>query len=285
MSYEYKKLSLTDNNVVSEIVSLLNVAFDNFNLSEKQFRWKHLECPCGVSYVWGAFHNGRIVGVRLYSKWHSFGGNLEFVQAVDTATHPEHQRKGIFKELILRSTKYLDDKGVIIFNFPNEQSAPQYLKYGWKNNGTLKWNITVLPSIIFSSKHRIKYTKTDSIIERSEFEVWRFDSKPQSDYIKFEDERGRYIVLKQDFRVGFLAKLVYLSSSKIDKRKLYSFLKSKGIFAIAHTGSEKKCIEFMSNIKIKINIPTKKEINFFVKNDKKSMLKKSYISLSDMDFI
>jgi hypothetical protein len=61
------------------------------------------------------------------------GGIARAVRAVDTATHPDYQGRGIFKLLTLRALDELADEGVaFVFNTPNDQSRPGYLKMGWE---------------------------------------------------------------------------------------------------------------------------------------------------------
>jgi hypothetical protein len=60
------------------------------------------------------------------------------VRAVDTASHPEHQGKGIFKKLTLSLVDQCKTNGDhFVFNTPNKQSKPGYLKMGWEVAGKL----------------------------------------------------------------------------------------------------------------------------------------------------
>jgi hypothetical protein len=55
------------------------------------------------------------------------------VRAVDTATHPDYQGRGIFTGLTLHAIDELRADGVeFVFNTPNDQSRPGYLKMGWQ---------------------------------------------------------------------------------------------------------------------------------------------------------
>lgn len=54
------------------------------------------------------------------------------MRAVDTATHPDHQRQGLFRELTLHALDELTADDVrFVFNTPNDESRPGYLKMGW----------------------------------------------------------------------------------------------------------------------------------------------------------
>ena len=66
------------------------------------------------------------------------------VRAVDTATHPSHQGKGIFKKLTLALVDYCKERNDhFVFNTPNQQSKPGYIKMGWQEAGKLPINLTV----------------------------------------------------------------------------------------------------------------------------------------------
>jgi len=63
---------------------------------------------------------------------------LRAVRAVDTATLPSHQGRGIFRRLTLQALVELEADGVdLVFNTPNDQSRPGYLKMGWTQVGRL----------------------------------------------------------------------------------------------------------------------------------------------------
>lgn len=104
------------------------------------YRWKHHENPFGRSPAWIALDGDRIVGLRVWLRWRfrRRGRTWAAVRAVDTATHPDHQGRGIFRRLTTSSLEQLTAEGVAhVFNTPNEQSRPGYLKMGWEQVGKL----------------------------------------------------------------------------------------------------------------------------------------------------
>jgi GNAT superfamily N-acetyltransferase len=104
------------------------------------YRWKHHDNPFGRSPAWVAVDGARIVGLRVWLRWRfvQAGRTWEAVRAVDTATHPEYQGRGIFRRLTTSSLELLREQGVAhVFNTPNEQSRPGYLKMGWVEVGKL----------------------------------------------------------------------------------------------------------------------------------------------------
>lgn len=109
--------------------------------NEVLFRWKHLDNPFGESQIWVAESAGRIAGYRAFMRWELLDGagrTLRCVRAVDTATHPGFQRQGIFSRLTLHGLAEVETESVdIVFNTPNDQSRPGYLKMGWIEVGAL----------------------------------------------------------------------------------------------------------------------------------------------------
>ena len=102
------------------------------------FRWKHLENPFGRSRIWVAELENRIVGVRPFLRWRFVRGEQKFetVRAVDTATLPEAQGRGVFSRLTRTAVDVLTAEGMdFVFNTPNDKSRPGYLKLGWVEAG------------------------------------------------------------------------------------------------------------------------------------------------------
>ena len=97
--------------------------------------WKHRENPFGPSPAWVALHDGQVVGYRTFLRWRFLddaGRAVSAVRAVDTATDPAYRGMGIFRTLTLRGVAELTLAGDgIVFNTPNDQSRPGYLKMGW----------------------------------------------------------------------------------------------------------------------------------------------------------
>jgi GNAT superfamily N-acetyltransferase len=103
----------------------------------KFFAWKHRDSPAGASPAWVAVDpadDERVVGFRTFMRWEfEWDGRLiPAVRAVDTATHPDYQGRGVFSRLTLTALEALREEGVsFVFNTPNERSLPGYLKMGW----------------------------------------------------------------------------------------------------------------------------------------------------------
>jgi GNAT superfamily N-acetyltransferase len=124
--------------------------------SPEFFRWKHLENPFGRSFMLVAETDSRIVGLRAFMRWEFVVGERRFraVRAVDTATHPDHQGKGIFSRLTLDALDTLREQVDFIFNTPNDKSLPGYLKMGWQVVGRVPIRIRVRRPIRFATRAR-----------------------------------------------------------------------------------------------------------------------------------
>jgi GNAT superfamily N-acetyltransferase len=120
------------------------------------WRWKHVENPFGPSPVLVAEKDGRLVGVRAFMQWEWLGEGRSFraLRAVDTATHPDYRGRGIFKVLTLELLERCREEGYdFIFNTPNEQSRPGYLKMGWRTVGKLPVRLAPLrPGQVLATK-------------------------------------------------------------------------------------------------------------------------------------
>lgn len=108
---------------------------------EDFFWWKHRANPFGESPAWLALHEGEVVGYRTFLRWtflDEADKELRCLRAVDTVTHPDHRGRGIFRLLTLEAVADLTREGdAWIFNTPNDQSRPGYLKMGWTVNRRL----------------------------------------------------------------------------------------------------------------------------------------------------
>jgi predicted N-acetyltransferase YhbS len=104
------------------------------------FAWKHDHNRFGPSPMWVATDSGRVVAFRALMRWEFVRGGevLRAVRAVDTATDPDFQGRGLFRALTMHGVEAMREDGVdFVFNTPNDQSRPGYLKMGWREVGQL----------------------------------------------------------------------------------------------------------------------------------------------------
>jgi glycosyltransferase involved in cell wall biosynthesis len=99
------------------------------------FAWKHDTNAFGPSYAWVATDAGRVVALRTFMRWRFRRGGelLHAARAVDTATHPDYQGRGLFRTMTLYGLEQMRADGVdFVFNTPNSKSMPGYLSMGWR---------------------------------------------------------------------------------------------------------------------------------------------------------
>jgi GNAT superfamily N-acetyltransferase len=109
------------------------------------FRWKHLTNPFGRSFMIVAEAEGRIIGFRALMRWRFGMGDvtIEAVRPVDTVTHPEERGRGVFSRLTRSALDSLRGEVDLVFNTPNANSLPGYLKMGWQVAGQIPVSVRV----------------------------------------------------------------------------------------------------------------------------------------------
>jgi hypothetical protein len=115
--------------------------------SEMLWCWKHVNNPFGESRVLISEENEKLVGLRAFMNWEWTESDtiIRSLRAVDTATHPQYQGKGIFKRLTLRLVSENKQAVSFIFNTPNKKSAAGYLKMGWFSYKRMAIRIKICP--------------------------------------------------------------------------------------------------------------------------------------------
>ncbi|MFJ1707736.1 GNAT family N-acetyltransferase [Kitasatospora sp. NPDC088346] len=99
------------------------------------FDWKHRRNPFGSSPgLLAETPDGRLAGVRLFLRWEWQAGGraVRAVRPVDTATHPDFQGRGIFRRLTTGLLEEVAEDTELVFNTPNGNSLPGYLRMGWQ---------------------------------------------------------------------------------------------------------------------------------------------------------
>ncbi|WP_420458061.1 GNAT family N-acetyltransferase [Neolewinella sp.] len=128
------------------IIALLRLSLGDGSTEKSVafWRWKHVHNPFGPSPVLLAVEDTQVVGVRAFMRWDWADGTTlhHALRAVDTATHPDYRGRGIFKKLTLQLVEQCEREGyAFIFNTPNAQSRPGYLKMGWQQLGKVPLRI------------------------------------------------------------------------------------------------------------------------------------------------
>ncbi len=108
------------------------------------WRWKYKDNPAGAGKIWIAEHDGKIVGhyaiIPIVAKLVT--DTVTISQSVDTMTHPDYRRQGLFKTLAREVYSQAEGNGIdIVCGFPGANSLPGFIE-------RLDWfNVTAMPLI------------------------------------------------------------------------------------------------------------------------------------------
>ncbi|WP_367362920.1 GNAT family N-acetyltransferase [Mesotoga sp.] len=156
--------------------------------SRESWNWKYEKNVFGKPIHIVVTSDERIVGFRSFWPWELAcrGQVLKAYQPVDTVVHPDYQGQGLFTKLTVKALKQATEIGTdLLFNFPNQNSMPGYLKLGWNYVAKLPWLVKPLrpfhllktlknkekaTPIELDEKYRITPEMCDELIERESFD-------------------------------------------------------------------------------------------------------------------
>mgnify|MGYP003593035390 CR=1 FL=1 len=76
-------------------------------------------------------------------------------QSGDTATHPNHRKKGLFNILHDHTMELCKQENIaFVFGFPNAQSYPGFLKFGWTHTSDSQHSVWLNKISFFKKLHR-----------------------------------------------------------------------------------------------------------------------------------
>jgi GNAT superfamily N-acetyltransferase len=140
---------------LAEVLEVLRVSLGvtpTQSRSKEWFTWKHLDNPFGRSIMFVAMANGRLAGFRALLRWElrTRGGEiLRCARPVDTATHPDFRRMGVFRELTECAIDAARADGIdLVFNTPNSRSGAGYRTMGWTEVGGIGVMVRPSPSLV-----------------------------------------------------------------------------------------------------------------------------------------
>ena len=147
---------------IEQLVDLLQVSLGGGQRRSREFfEWKHASAHFGRSLGLVATDDGVPVGVRMFVRWRWRAGGKVWpaVRAVDTATHPDWRRRGLFRGLTERLVEDVRSEGAaFVFNTPNRQSRAGYLKMGWRALG----RVPIMVRPWFGTRGRLPSVSIDS---------------------------------------------------------------------------------------------------------------------------
>ncbi|MCZ8354332.1 MAG: GNAT family N-acetyltransferase [Cyclobacteriaceae bacterium] len=249
--YKEEKVNIrsANNQDLPKIVNLLKQSLGESLMpkSENFWRWKHVENPFGQSPVLIAEENSELIGVRAFMQWHwkLNGKTLKAARAVDTATHPNHQGKGIFKKLTLQLIEDCKQNHVdFIFNTPNKNSMPGYLKMGWIKAGRLPIRLRfITPFEEFFFRNKVTQQISWEELEKTYYESnkihstittpksinylkWRYQQVPVATYQILKGEENEFVIYRiKEGRLKELRVVEYLSDKQQVSKTLWIQIK------------------------------------------------------------
>lgn len=123
-----------------DVLALLarTLGWEKDSRHEALFTWKHEQNVFGSSPAWVARDSERLAGFRTFLRWEFelHGAVIRAARAVDTATDQNYRRRGVFRRLTLHALSEIDG-AAFVFNTPNDQSRPGYLRMGWQTVGRI----------------------------------------------------------------------------------------------------------------------------------------------------
>ena len=171
-------LAVSDDIIIREagagdIDQIMNVCSQALGWSSPEwdrelFVWKHNRSAFGPSLVLVAEDASGILAVRPLMQWRfqSHEGEIRAARAVDTATRPDAQGRGLFRRLTEFGLERLRSQGVaFIFNTPNSKSRPGYLKLGWHDAGKVEFGVRVSSPLALPRMMRSRVAATKPSIE------------------------------------------------------------------------------------------------------------------------
>lgn len=130
----------TDNIRQKEIIDFINTqdhVFKN-SYSVKKFEKKYNDNIYGKSLIILAYLDNKCIGARAF--WRNDIEGSKAYQPCDTAVLEDCRGYGIFTKMNDKGLNNIEED-TLIYNFPNDNSLPGYLKMGWKIHSRKRYKI------------------------------------------------------------------------------------------------------------------------------------------------
>jgi hypothetical protein len=118
---------------------------------EANYRWKY-EPPAGPARIALVVDDGELVAANSMYPLTVRSGTATVAgwQSCDTATHPKARGKGYFMKCLGALRENLPEDS-IFFGFPNANSTPGFVKFGWTQHSDIPARVRALPAGRMSS--------------------------------------------------------------------------------------------------------------------------------------
>jgi hypothetical protein len=181
--------------------SIIGATGAGYLFTESYYRWKY-KTPFGNAKIAIVEDGTGFISANSMYPLQIGGDDLTARgwQSCDTATHPRGRGRGYFMRCLAELKKEIKD-GEIFFGFPNKNSTPGFIKFGWTEKANVNTWIHpyVLPFQLNSSKNNIRKVDFSSfeyssffrkleqksmggLVKSPAYMNWRYKSHPLHNY-------------------------------------------------------------------------------------------------------
>lgn len=313
-----KKKELTQLRNKIKLISLETKPFNKKLYLEKFWDWQYKKLPSRISYIFGVYDNGKIIGYIHVPIFNYFLNNKVILSACiqEVAIDKDYRNQKIFYHFLEYSLKYLKKKKIqFIYSFPNKKSIKTFLNLKFKKTLQYKLSLALISffkqsnqNVFISNKFKKEFNfcntiflkrHSSGILRNEKYFKWRYDNSPKAKYFyiytKIKKQVTAFIVVRR-FNFFWLNFIILMDLAFDDEIKLINLIKSIKkiepfkkinfiIFACKFNRYNKLC-KFIKLIDIP-NFFNFRKINYITKNlGKKFNLKRNFLaSLSDWDVL
>jgi len=280
------------NKDIPAVVLLIKDGLDD-NYTETFFEWKHVSNPFGKSFGLLVEDEGRIIGLRMFMFWQFISSKgqplITAIRPVDTVVDKKYRSQGLFKKLTLDGIEMCQGKFDLIFNTPNENSLPGYLKMGWnlmENSPNIKMGLlnplskgVAIREININSLELDKDDRSSTLMWQTnktcDFLKWRY---PDTQYklVQFQDCVLIYSTTNiKNFKTIIIFEL--LGNPKKFQGLINGLAKKIKSYLVYFADTQEfNAVQFMGSL-------TRKNSNIVFKNDKYGINGNINFSLGDLE--
>lgn len=290
---EFRDIDYTKD--IKEVVVLIKENLQP-EYSEEFLLWKHVNNPLGKSIAMVAIENDRIVGVVFYLRYNlnrKDGSSIICIRPLDVCTDQKLRGRGIFKKLMVECLKKYSNEYELLLATPNENSYPELIKLGWKEqNHEYHYKIGIVSPFFTSTAGNVESTdfedSSDSILNFQNFAVvgnniqfvkWRYEAEVYKIKEFLKSGCKSYIIYRIDALKGLKCIILcdfYGDVTVIDEMIKQVCKQEKLYFVYYLSNKITDNIRFLYSIKHKNARIVYKENNFQMKSD-------MVISLGDLE--
>jgi hypothetical protein len=239
MDIQILKTNKISKKQINDFIEVQKKVF-NSNYEFEKFKCKYINNIFGSSILSITYINQRPIAARAF--WRNDLSGKKAFQPCDTAVLKQYRGRGIFTKMNQKILDFLEDK-ISIYNFPNDNSLPGYLKMGWEVSQKKRYKIF----------NPFKDRKEINSIEDNDYIKWLLSStKLYDNNIFYTKTFGNSYLLKKH------TANIYIIIGKINNELINNF--QKIFFPILLTYSKKGYIgrglvTVTKNISENIDIP------------------------------